>query len=157
MRQGWLYGARVEQTSRLWPDSGAGPYRLTLRWGRENGRPRVIGLHLDLDASDGPALTTSLLRDLKLAEIMVEDRERLKAVPQVKRPAEMVIQGMRPSTVRRLHRAADIYLTAWQAGLKPTKEVGRRMNVSPAAAANLVRRAREAGLIPPTSAGVPQG
>lgn len=151
------YGARVEQTSRRWPDPDMGPYKLTLLWSRANGRPQVAGLHLDPIADDAPAVTTSLMRDLKLAEIMIEDREQLAHIPQLKAPAEVVIEGMRPATVKRLQRAAEIYLAAWRAGEPPTKEVGRRMNLSPAASANLVRRAREIGLLPPTSAGVSQG
>lgn len=147
----------MEETRRRWPDPDIGPYRLTLIWSRVSGRPQVAGLHLDAIADDAPALTTSLLRDLKLAEIMIEDREQLNHIPQVKPPANVAIEGMRPATVKRLQRAADIYLTAWRAGERPTKEVGRRMNLTPAAAANLVRRAREAGLLPPTSAGMSQG
>lgn len=130
---------------------------LTLIWSRSNGRPHVTGMHLDALADDVPALTTSLLRDLKLAEIMIEDREQLEHFPQVKQAPDLMIEGMRPATVKRLQRAAEIYLKAWQAGERPTKEVGRRMNLSPAAAANLVRRAREVGLLPPTAPGVSQG
>ncbi len=147
----------METTERRWPDPESGPYRLTLMWTRVNGRPQVAGLHLDPIGDDAPQVTTSLMRDLKLAEIMIEDREQLKHIPQVKPDPELVIEGMRPATVRRLQRAAEIYQTAWRAGERPTKEVGRRMNLTPAAAANLVRRAREVGLLPPTSAGSSQG
>ncbi|WP_213004756.1 hypothetical protein [Paractinoplanes toevensis] len=147
----------MEETRRRWPDPEGGPYQLTLIWTRVNGRPQVAGLHLDPISDGAPAVTTSLLRDLKLAEIMIEDREALDHIPQVKLPADVVVEGMRPATVKRLRRAAEIYLAAWRAGERPTKEVGRRMNLTPAAAANLVRRAREAGLLPPTSAGVSQG
>lgn len=147
----------MEETRRRWPDPEQGPYQLTLAWSRVNGRPQVSGLHIDAITDDAPAVTTSLLRDLKLAEIMIEDRERLDHIPQVKPDPELVIEGMRPATVKRLQRAAEIYQTAWRAGERPTKEVGRRMNLTPAAAANLVRRAREAGLLPPTSAGTSQG
>lgn len=147
----------MEETHRRWPDPEDGPFKLTLRWSRVDGRPYVAGFHLDPVSTEAPPVTTSLLRDLRLSEIMIEDREQLEHIPQVKPPAGLAIEGMRPATVKRLQRAAEIYLKAWQAGERPTKEVGRRMNLSPAAAANLVRRAREVGLLPPTSAGVSQG
>lgn len=151
------YGARVEQTQRRWPDPESGPYLVTLNWARKDGRPFVSGLHVDPLGDDPAPVTTSLLRDLKLAEIMIEDREQLDHIPQVKPAANVVIEGMRPATVARLQRAAHIYMQAWRAGERPTKEVGRRMNLTPAAAANVVRRAREAGLLPKTQSGVPQG
>lgn len=117
----------------------------------------MAGVHLDPLGDDSPPVTTSVMRELKLAEIMLEDREQLDRIPQVKPDAELAIEGMRPATVRRLRRAADIYLEAWGAGRPPTKEVGERMNASPAAAANLVRRARAVGMLPRTESGVPQG
>lgn len=147
----------MEETRRRWPDPETGPYLLTLRWARDKGRPKLAGLSVDLEDPTGPAVTTSLLRDLKLAEIAIEDRERLAHIPQVRPSADVVITGMRPATVKRLHRAAEIYLKAWRAGEPPTKAVEREMNATAAAAANLVRRARAAGLLPPTSSGVPQG
>lgn len=147
----------MEETRRRWPDPEKGPYLLTLRWERDQGRPKLSGLHLDLDDPTGPALTTSMLRDLKLAEIAHEDRERLAPIQQVKPTAEVVISGMRPATVKRLQRVSEIYLKAWRAGEPPTKAVQLRMNLTEASAANFVRRARAAGLLPPTSSGVPQG
>lgn len=149
-----------ETTERRWPDPQEGPWRLTLYWTRRNGRPVPVGMQLVAE-SDAEAeyltLMTSTLRDVRIAEIVAEDRELLQHQPERKLTPELKIAGMRPSTVRRLHRAADIYQTAWQAGEPPTQAVARRMNLTTAAAANLVRRAREAGLLPPTSAGVPQG
>lgn len=147
----------MEETRRRWPDPEKGPYLLTLRWSREQGRYKLSGLHLDLDDPVGPALTTSILRDLRLAEISVEDRERLAQLPQVKPDAEAVVAGMRPATVKRLMRVTEIYLRAWRAGEPPTKAVQLQMNLTEASAANLVRRARAAGFLPPTTSGVPQG
>jgi hypothetical protein len=151
------YGAPVETTRRRWPDPDKGPYMLTLYWSRATGRPQVAGMHIDPDAGDAPALTTSLMRELKLAEIMIEDREKLDHIEQPKPRSDLRVAGMRPSTVRRLERAAGLYLAAWHQGVPPTKEVARRMNLSQAAAANLVRRAREVGMLPATAPGVPQG
>jgi hypothetical protein len=150
-----------EQTERRWPDPDEGPYLLTIYWRRRPyGRLDPIGLTLLpewVNAAEPPTLLASLLRELRLAEIAAEDRETLPHVPAGPREPEEVIEGMRPATVRRLHRAADLYQEAFAAGDPPTRAVAVAMNLTAPAAANLVRRAREAGLLPPTSAGVPQG
>lgn len=150
------YVVGVEETRRRWPDPETGPYLLTLRWVRVAGRPKLAGVHVDLDDLQGPPVTTSTLRDLKLGEIMVEDREKLPyqaAIQQLTEPLSVKVAGLRPATVRRLHRAAEIYVAAWRVGEPPTKAVEQEMNLTPAAAANLVRRAREVGLLPPTTPG----
>lgn len=102
-------------------------------------------------------LMTSTIRDLKIAEIAAEERERLEYREPEPIPVEVRVEGMRPATIRRLKRAAEIYQDAWRVGESPTKEVARRMNVTAPAAGNLVKRAREVGFLPPTSAGKPQG
>lgn len=109
------------------------------------------------EAAEQVVLTTSELRSVRIAEVVIEDREQLKHEPPKKPTPELHVAGMRPSTVKRLHRAADIYLGAWHSGQPPRQAVARRMNITEAAAANLIRRAREAGFLPPTTAGVPQG
>ncbi|MET0417290.1 MAG: hypothetical protein ABW022_14860 [Actinoplanes sp.] len=149
-----------ETTSRRWPDPDEGPWLLTLRWARRNGRPVPVGMSLEpatSEAAESVVLMTSTLRDLRIAEVVIEDREQLKYIPASKPEPELQIAGMRQSTVRRLKRTAEIYMAAWSAGEPPTQTVAQRMNITHPAAANLVRRAREAGLLPPTSAGVPQG
>lgn len=149
-----------EQTERRWPDPDRGPYLLTLYWKRRKGRPEPVGMQLLVEGpADAERLTlmTSTLRDVKIAEIAAEERERLNYEPAPKPTPEVRVEGMRPATVRRLRRTAEVYQAAWQAGESPTKDVARQLNVSAAAAGNLVRRAREAGFLPPTSAGVPQG
>jgi hypothetical protein len=102
-------------------------------------------------------LTTSALRELRIAEIVVEDREQLKYVPPTSPDSPASIEGMRPSTVARLRRAATYYLEAWRAGDPPRRAVAQRMNISEDAAGSLVKRAREVGFLPPTSAGRSQG
>lgn len=149
-----------EQTERRWPDPEQGPYLLTLYWKRRKGRPEPVGIRLVVEsAEDAEHLTlmTSTLRDVKIAEIAAEERERLKHLPAPPPTPEARVEGMRPATVRRLTKVAEVYQRAWRAGESPTKEVARRLNVTAPAAGNLVRRAREAGFLPPTSAGVPQG
>lgn len=149
-----------ETTQRRWPDDETGPWQLTIYWTRRNGRPFAAGMQLlpvDSEATEQVTLMTSTLRDLRIAEIIIEDREQLKREPEPASVPELRITGMRESTVRRLRRTAEIYLDAWKGGDPPTQAVARRMNLTQNAAANLVRRAREAGLLPPTSAGIPQG
>lgn len=149
-----------ERTERLWPNPDDGPWRLSLYWQRRAGRPEPVGLRIVL--VEGPAeaklltLMTSTLREVKVAEIVAEERERLAHVPAPRPTPDVVVAGMRPATRRRLERVAEVYQEAWRAGEPPTKEVARRLNVTAPAAGNLVRRAREAGFLPPTSAGVPQ-
>ncbi len=151
-----------EETRRRWPDPDAGPWLMTLYWRRRKGRPEPVGMQLIALAegeTDAAALTlmTSTLRDVRIAEIAAEERERLKHEPAPPPAPEERVEGMRPATVRRLKRVAQVYQDAWRAGESPTKEVARRLNLTAPAAGNLVRRAREAGFLPPTSAGKPQG
>lgn len=151
-------GKYDEVTERLWPDPQRGPWELVLLWERRNGRPEPVGMKL-LPTSSGEVvatLQTSTIRNLKIAEIAAEERERLAYVAPEPPSAEERIEGMRESTVRRLRRVAEIYKDAWQAGENPTKAVSRRMNITAPAAGNLVKRARDAGLLPPTTAGRPQ-
>jgi hypothetical protein len=149
-----------ETTERGWPDPELGPYRLTLYWSRRNGRPEVVGVQLlpgDLESAKTIVLKTSTIRELKIAEIAAEERERLEFMPPKPPTPQAMVESMRPATVRRLQRAADIYQDAWRTGHAPTQAVSKTMNVSLAAAVNMVRRARLAGFLPPTSAGIPQG
>lgn len=53
----------------------------------------------------------------------------------------------------KLRRVATVYGAAAEAGQPPTLAVARRFRVSKSAAANLVARARGAGLLPATSRG----
>lgn len=149
-----------ERTERLWPDPDKGPYRLTLIWRRRKGRLQPIGIELVADeskAADAVTLMTSTLRDVKIAEIAAEEREKLPYEPPATPTPNELVASMRPATVARLRKAADIYQAAWTAGGNPTQEVAKQMNATIGAAGNLVKRARDAGFLPPTSAGRPQG
>ncbi len=153
-----MVGDQVEQTERAWPDPDRGPWRLILWWARDDGRLHVTGLKLEpIEAGRDTILTTSTLRDLRLSEVAAEERMKLARQPVEARSPEVVLAGMRPGTARRLTLAAQIYREAWEAGGNPRQAVAERMNVSPGAAANLISRARAAGLLPPTSSGVPMG
>ena len=149
-----------ELSERLWPDEERGPWLLILYWRRRKGRPIPVGhtlIAMDQDEADRLTLMTSTLRDLKIAEIASEERERLDYMPPPPVAPAEIVAGMRPKTLAKLRRVAEIYQEAWGRGENPTKEVARQLNTSAASAGNLVLRTREAGLLPPTSAGKPQG
>jgi hypothetical protein len=72
-------------------------------------------------------------------------------------PPQPQVAMMRKSAADRLRTAADIYRAALRDGRKPTKAVAEHFGITPGGASNLISRARTAGLLPPTSAGVPMG
>jgi hypothetical protein len=171
----------VEPTHELWPDPRRGPFLLTLLWQEVGGRAECVGLELnsvrpealrrnapsDLASmaeplsETGTPLTTTLLRSLKLSEITADVRESLEFLHREitgegrKAAAYGAPAAMRPATEKRLKRVAEIYREAWRQGKSPVKAVAKRLKVSDSAANSLVYRARSAGLLPPTSAGVP--
>jgi hypothetical protein len=165
----------VEVTSELWPDRLEGPFLLTLVWQEVDGRAEVVGMELNSVRSEalkrsrfaeslsdtGTPLTTTMLRNLKLSEIAADTRTSLEFLHRevLRQPTKAAAydlgSSMRPATVKRLREVADAYRRAWARGQHPTKAVAKRLNVTDAAAANLVSRARSIGLLPPTSPGVP--
>jgi hypothetical protein len=111
----------------------------------------------------GQPVTTSLLRSLPLAQLVVEEREKANELfteklgdrelgATYKRPA-----AMRATTERRLRRTAEVYRGAWRKGEPPVKAVAKQLKVTDAAATKLVSRARSAGFLPPTKPGAPAG
>jgi hypothetical protein len=117
----------------------------------------VRGMELEPVDPNGPSLTTSLIRDMRLAEIAAEERTKLPRVDAPRRSTAEVVKGMRPATVRRLRTVAGVYQESWTRGGKPVQAVAEALNITSTAAAKLVARARAAGLLPPTSPGVPMG
>lgn len=147
-------GSPLPETSRLWPDPGIGPWRVTLAWAVVDGRPECVACHIHPAHDSGPptVLTASVVRNLKLAEMIAEDRVRMAAdAPDV--PG----RGLRRSTAERLRQAAEVYRAAARDGRPPTKAVAEHFGIKQGNASNLVARARAAGFLPPTSSGVPLG
>lgn len=181
MPEAFQNGDHLIPTTRLWPDKETGPWVLVFHWQVLNGRAECIGMDMVSSLPDeeidrrfggrsvvslpaiGTPLRTSTLRSMNLAEILAEERVRANefwdnrfgdpsmGVPYVA-PREM-----RPATIRRLQRVAEVYREAWREGRPPTKEVAKQLGVTVAAASGLVSRARAAGFLPPTSPGVPSG
>lgn len=156
----------------LWPDRDEGPWLIDFEFQPIAGRAECVGIQVTsarpLDAQPwqaggklpevGIPLTTSVLRGIRLSELVTEIREtnaELAAMldEQEEARAFAAPPGMRPATARRLQRAAEAYQEAWRRGQPPTQAVAQRLNVSTAAAASLVARARSAGLLPPTTPG----
>lgn len=172
-------GTWIGPLSRRWPDPGTGPWLVTIHWQVLDGRPEPVALDVasSLPADEqqhrlgepdalphrGLPLRTALLRQLRLAEVIAEERvrvarllrERDPAAPTTKAPRP---QGMRDATARRLQQAAEVYRDAWTQGRPdPNRAVAEHFGVSVQAAAKLTQRARSAGLLPPTAPGTPSG
>jgi hypothetical protein len=160
-------GDHLKPTCRLWPDPQQGPWLLTFRWQVIGGRAECVGLDIastlprdvikercpDLPAVGQPLRTTTL-RDLKLSELLHEERVHADHLA-VKVPASdgpgaagSVPASMRPATRRRLELVAQTYEQAHAQGDRPTQAVADRLKVTAGAAANLVMRARQAGMLP---------
>lgn len=156
----------------LWPDRDEGPWLIDFEFQLIAGRAECVGIQLTSARPPGAQswqaggklpevgipLTTSVLRGLRLSEMVTEIREtnaQLAALINEQDEAQAFAAplGMRPATARRLQRVTKVYRAAWDRGHQPTQAVAKRLNVSSGAAASLVSRARAAGLLPPTSPG----
>ncbi|GAA2347204.1 hypothetical protein GCM10010170_034570 [Dactylosporangium salmoneum] len=159
----------VTLTFQRFPDEEQGPWMLRLYWQQIDGRTECVGMKLSSMASPaenravpphlqmptvGVPLPLTLVRDLKLGEIIRAERERLDA-GQVVAPAKP--PSLRQSTWERLQEAATIYRAAYATSGKPTSAVADHFGLTVGGASNLVSRARELGLLPPTSRGASQG
>ncbi len=163
-------GERLAPTSRLWPDEAEGPWLLSFRWQVIDGRAECVGLNItstvtDREARDldvevsivprrGQPLKTIVLRDIRLAELLHEERVRhdhLAVAPD--QPPKRLYQPpkeMRPATARKLQLVAETYSSARASGAKSANAiVAEKLKVSIGAASNLVNRARDAGFLPP--------
>jgi len=142
---------RLPSSTVRWPTPD-GPWLVVLHWALIAGTPQVVGLELRSYAKGGerhdlPAqadatevVTGSVLRSVRVAELA--DRERQALEPQP--PAEP-----KAPVTERVQKAAQIYRENRAVGRPPTKGVAEALDISSTAAAKLVARAREAGLLPP--------
>lgn len=124
---------------------------VTLEWAVIDGRPECVGCSIR-QATAGTNLTTlaaATVRNLKLAEMIAHERASMAGMTG--EPA----RHLRRSTTERLREASEVYQAALRAGEKPTKAVAEHFGIRQGNASNLVARARAAGFLPPTSAGVP--
>jgi hypothetical protein len=172
-------GEHLVASSRLWPDRKTGPWLLTFHWQAIDGRPECVGLDIASSLPErtieeraagwaqlpevGQPLRTGVLRDLRLSELIQEERVRAEHLRRDvfetldAGSAYAPAKNARPATVRRMEMAAAAYREAWAVGGQPVRAVALRLGITQNAAKNLVARARAAGMLPPTSAGVPAG
>jgi hypothetical protein len=165
--------------SRLWPDTERGPWEVKLHWQEIKGRFECVGVTInssammygeDFDRAStglpdvGIPIKSTVMRSINLAELIAEERMHLgnlgrflasETASGFAQKMEAPESTMRPATAKRLRLVAEAYRKAWQQGKPPVKAVAKRLAVSDAAASKLVFRARSAGLLPQTSAGVP--
>lgn len=163
--------AEIRTSHLRWPDPD-GPWLLTLYFQKIDGRQECVGLKFASMATTeenqsmppdwqmpeiGIPLTPGLIRDLKLGEQLREARAFIDNPLGTPRPEITRPPGMRESTFERLKETARIYREAFAADGKPTTAVAEHFGLTVGGASNLVSRARELGLIPPTSRGASAG
>lgn len=152
-------------TSRLWPDQHHGPWLLVFYWQTILGRPECVGLaitstthphggdHNTAMPEVGRPLHTTTLRGLRLADLIYTERinspDLAPAPPSEPDGTAYAPPGMRSATWRKLELVARTYRHAQAEGKHPTRAVANRLRTTHGAAANLVLRAREVGLLPP--------
>lgn len=141
-------------TEHRYPDSDTGPWLLTLTWQMIDGLPECVDVRVRGLNSPRP-ITDAAIRKINVSQRIARDRARMMVgqLPAVTRPARM-----RESTFERLKLAARTYQEALAAGSRtPNRAVQELLGVSQGYAGNLVFKAREIGLLPPTSSGVAIG
>lgn len=99
-------GEHLQPTGRRWPDLEVGPWMLLFFWQVVRGRPECVGMAI---TSSDPAaleplapgelpdrpmpLTTSVLRSLRLSEILSEERMKLERVAVTPQPDGPLSEG----------------------------------------------------------------
>lgn len=152
----------LPRTTHFWPDPQFGPWTVTFNWQDVSGRAEVVGVTIDSARNPrggkSPSwqprpVTTAVLRELRIGQLMEEDRAGLVDLFPDDSPLYKAPPTMRPVTLARLKTAAKVYKKHIDTG-KPTRAVARHFTISDSAAAKQVARAREIGLLPPTKKGV---
>jgi hypothetical protein len=170
-----MEGQRIAPTEAMWPDPTDGPWLLRLRWQILGGRIECVGVEIHslspdaatpdrrLPGDRGRVVTTTLLRDIRIADRIRAGRDRQGVFASRSRalggsvpPPEVFTNRGRanPRTApKRLVDVAKLYKAAKDG--RPRMAVAQGLNISPSQAGNLIVRARRAGLLPVTSPGVP--
>ncbi len=145
-----------------WPDSVAGPFRITVEWGNVEGRADCIAFEIRTMPGQPPVpLTTTLLRSIPLTGLVDEKRQVFAAQPPIPSPTwrelweERKAKGGRPPLSDDfLREVARVYSAAWQAGGTPTKAVQEQLGPTQyGTAARWVMKARVRGFLGATSPG----
>ncbi len=164
----------------LWPDRVKGPWGITLHWDViDDGRMDVVGVDVrSFPASDPPGsrvepaggwnqrmVTTSLLRDLKIAELIDQRRRwRIEILGSSQNLPPLGVDLVEQVFGRRrggrppleddfLQEVARVYSEAWTDKAHPTQAVREWGQVAYGTAAKWVMRARRRGFLGPAQAG----
>jgi hypothetical protein len=155
-----------------WPDEAAGPWQTEVEYGVVGGRVECVGLRVTSVSGD-MRLTSADLRKMPFADLLArarrdypDDLERLLGLGPFIKVGDLQRLGLglladkhrgRPPSwgPEQLAELANVYLRASAAS--PTKAVADHFHISRSAAAKLVAKARQAGLLAPTSRGKVSG
>jgi hypothetical protein len=162
-----------DQPYRPWPDPN-GPWQIRLDYDVIRGRIECTGFHI-VGLLPSQALTSDVLRRVPLARLAEEDAQvRLGQAQELMEDAERTgnrkkanrarylsnnlpsagRRGRKPDPDSHYKEIADLYLQAVGEGIRhPTKQVAALRHVEYRTAATWVYRARERGLLPPTTPG----
>lgn len=156
-----------------WPTS-SGPWAIKLGFAAVNGRVECVSVVVEpLAHTPSEALTRQVLRMIPLAKLINQVREepgtdlrRLVGLARWSTLGELKQHGLgllatTESAPRRgrhrldettIRKATQVYLDP-RNGRAPTAAVARELNIARSTAAKYVRRARDMGLIAPTTPG----
>lgn len=140
-----------------WPEDAADPdFEVRFRWEMHHGRPECVAL--EVISMGGAPIRPATLRAITLSSLVrraYADEAQKHAIQQLQSPVRRAAflrdhAGLRPSvwTEQRLGELVMVWTSAIAAGDNPRKEVATHFNISEAAAAKALRRARRLGLLP---------
>jgi hypothetical protein len=164
------WGVHISRTgSVLWPNRKTGPWRVICTWSNIDGYTRLTEVTIGSSMIQRgrkltqTPITASTFRNLPLDKVAGLILRDLRSTPDSSYvgPPELYDDllgtyveggrtGRRPLTTTELATVAAIYRDG---GSQPTKAVADALNISRSAAAKRVVRAREAGLLEPTTQG----
>lgn len=161
---------------------GPWPWAILTHWAVVAGRFDCVGVelrsfrhpgetdnrlrHLPLQHDTTETVSTTLVRGIPWAQVIDDTRDAELSGFQFDVPEQrdeewsaerQAWQAPGRDTDARYREVARVYSAAFAAGKAPTQAVARRFQLSPAAAANLVKRARQRGFLPPTKPGRASG
>lgn len=168
--------AEPDRLYRPWPEA-SGPWQIRLDYGVTADRVACVGLHLKPLVDECPPLTATILRQLRLAELVDQDAERRLREAR-KRLGDAQQMGVGPTGEANLRRlvsdaerrrpqpakrgrkpyydddhyrtVAASYMSAVQGGDRmPNVTLAQKYSVEKTTVASWVREARRRGLLPP--------
>lgn len=167
----------LSATEETWADAPEGGWSVELLWADIDGRVECVGLAVVGEGSK--PLTASVLRQLPLGSVITEGRRaqmrraNAMAGPVLTDLSPADLEALRGDAAERVsgltarrrryepehyQQVAAAYDEAIAAGIPPTAHVQQTLGLrTRSQAAKQVARARERGLLPPTTQRVPKG